>query len=209
MTGRGRAGNPSRSPAIACLLLSAACGDPPVPLPTSGSLPADDVHLGMTFRELLEARPGAMLFPDTGVVEELWRGRYHYGFTANPPRHRSRLVYVDRVRDEMQGDYARREWDRLVRSLAAELDLQPHCAAIEYARLRWRRAMLRGDGRRGRSGGGGAGGNHRRSRAGSGPAHHERLAGAVRHSRVALSGSARVGGGPHAAVGRACAEDEA
>lgn len=148
MTGRGRAGNPSRSPAIACLLLSAACGDPPVPLPTSGSLPADDVHLGMTFRELLEARPGAMLFPDTGVVEELWRGRYHYGFTANPPRHRSRLVYVDRVRDEMQGDYARREWDRLVRSLAAELDLQPHCAAIEYARLRWRRAMLRGDGRR-------------------------------------------------------------
>ena len=100
----------------------------------------------MTFHDLREIRD-VMVLPDTGVVEELWRGRYHYGFTSNPPGRRSRLVYIDRVREEMEGGYARREWDALVAALAAELDVEPRCAAIEYARLRWRRAMLREEGR--------------------------------------------------------------
>ena len=99
----------------------------------------------MTFHDLREIRD-VMVVPDTGVVEELWRGRYHYGFTSNPPRSRSRLVYIDRVREEMEGDWARREWDAAVAALAAELDVEPRCAAIEYARLRWRRALLREEG---------------------------------------------------------------
>ena len=128
-------------------MLATGCGDPPVPLPASSPFPTGEVHLGMTFHDLREVRPDVMVVPDTGVVEELALGRYHYGFTANPPRGRSRLVYIDRVRDEMAGDHARREWDELVAALAAELDLEPRCAVIEYARLRWRRAMLGEEGR--------------------------------------------------------------
>lgn len=126
--------------------IAAGCGDPPVPLPVSSPLPVDRVHLGMTFHDLREVRD-IMVVPDTGVVEELFGGRYHYGFTATPPRRRSRLVYVDRVRDELEDDYARQEWDTLVAALAAELEVEPRCAAIEYARLRWRRAMLQEEGR--------------------------------------------------------------
>ena len=96
----------------------------------------------MTYDDLTSARPGAVLVPDTGVVEVLMRGFYHYGFTASPPRRGSRLVYIDHVKDEMDGDWARREWDTLVVALARELDLEPRCAQINYARLKWRRAML-------------------------------------------------------------------
>ena len=42
----------------------------------------------------------------------------------------------------MEGDWARREWDTLVVALAREMDIEPRCAQIEYARLQWRRAML-------------------------------------------------------------------
>ena len=65
---------------------AAACGDPPVPLPDSAPFPADGVHFNMTYRDLASTRPGAVLVPDTGVVEALMRGSYHYGFTSNPPR---------------------------------------------------------------------------------------------------------------------------
>ena len=131
------------SPGLPLLLaLASACGDPPIPLPESAPLPADEVHLNMTFRELTRARPGAVLVPDTGVVELLVRGYHRYGFTTNPPRRGSRLVYIDHVREEMEGDWARREWDTLVAALARELEIEPRCAEIEYARLKWRRAML-------------------------------------------------------------------
>ena len=96
----------------------------------------------MTYDDLTSARPGAELVPDTGVVEVLMYGFYHYGFTANPPRRGSRLVYIDHVRDEMEGDWARREWDTLVVALAREMEMEPRCAEIDYARLRWRRALL-------------------------------------------------------------------
>ena len=100
----------------------------------------------MTFSDLSDARPGAVLVPDTGVVEVLIRGFYHYGFTSNPPRRGSRLVYIDHVMDEMEGNWARREWDTLVVALAAELELEPRCAEIDYARLKWRRALLEEEG---------------------------------------------------------------
>lgn len=129
------------------LTFAAACADPPVPLPESAPFPADGVHFNMTYRDFGSARPGAVLIPDTGVVEPLMLGFYHYGFTANPPRYGSRLVYIDHVQDEMEGDWARREWDTLVVALSRELDIEPRCAQIEYARLRWRRAMLREEGR--------------------------------------------------------------
>ncbi len=138
--------SPALSLPAALVAVAAGCGDPPVPLPASSPFPIDEIHLGMTFHDLREIRD-IMVVPDTGVVEELFGGRYHYGFTASPPHRRSRLVYVDRVRDEMEGDYARSEWDALVAALAAELEVEPRCAAIEYARLRWRRAMLREEGR--------------------------------------------------------------
>ena len=134
----------ARSPLL--LTFAAACGDPPVPLPESAPYPADGVNFNMTYRDLGSARPGAVLIPDTGVVEPLSRGSYHYGFTSNPPRPGSRLVYMDHVQDEMEGDWARREWDTLVAALARELDIDPRCAEIEYARLQWRRAMLREEG---------------------------------------------------------------
>ena len=104
----------------------------------------------MTFRELTKARPSAVLVPDTGVVELLMRGYHRYGFTTNPPRRGSRLVYVDHVEEETEGmreDWARREWDTLVEALARELEIEPRCAEIEYARLKWRRAMLEEEGR--------------------------------------------------------------
>lgn len=128
------------------LAFATACGDPPIALPESASLPTEDVQFNMTYRNLTKARPGAVAVPDTGVVEALTRGFYRYGFTSNPPRHGSRLVYIDHVRDEMEGDWARREWDTLVVALARELDMEPRCAEIEYARLRWRRAMLQEEG---------------------------------------------------------------
>ena len=129
------------------LVLATACGDPPVPLPESAEFPTSGVHLNMTYDDLTSARPGAVLVPDTGVVEVLMRGFYHYGFTASPPRRGSRLVYIDHVRDEMEGDWARREWDTLVVALARELDMEPRCAEIDYARLRWRRALLEEEGK--------------------------------------------------------------
>lgn len=140
-------GGPTASPWSSLLLVfAAACGDPPIPLPESASFPTWGVHLNMTYDDLTSARPGAELVPDTGVVEVLMRGVYHYGFTANPPGRGSRLVYIDHVRDEMEGDWARREWDTLVVALSRELDMEPRCAEINYARLRWRRALLEEEG---------------------------------------------------------------
>ncbi len=136
----------SKRVALACLPLplafAAACGDPPVPLPESASFPTWGVHLNMTWDDLASARPGAVLVPDTGVVEPLFRGFYRYGFTANPPRRGSRLVYIDHVMDEMDGDWARREWDALVAALAREMEIEPRCAEIDHGRLQWRRALL-------------------------------------------------------------------
>ena len=129
------------------LALATGCGDPPVPLPESAEFPTSGVHLNMTYDDLTSARPGAELVPDTGVVEVLMHGLYHYGFTANPPRRGSRLVYIDHVRDEMEGDWARREWDTLVVALAREMEMEPRCAEINYARLRWRRALLEEEGK--------------------------------------------------------------
>ena len=129
------------------------CGDPPViqlPLPTQ--FPVEDVHLGMTFGDLRQARPDVMIIPDSAtVVEELWRGRYHYAFTSHErnqaPSRGSNLVYIDRVDEEVGGDYARSRWDSLVVALAGELDVEPSCSSIEYGRLRWRRATFLEDGR--------------------------------------------------------------
>ena len=146
MTHGQRAGRMASPRLLLLLAFAAGCADPPVPLPESASLPTRGVHLNMTFRDLTSARPGAMLIPDTGVVEVLTRGFYHFGFTSNPPRQGSRLVYIDHVMDEMDGDWARREWDTLVVALARELDVEPQCAEINYARLKWRRAMLQEEG---------------------------------------------------------------
>ncbi len=128
------------------VVFATACGEPPVPLPESGPFPTYGVHFNMTWDDLTSARPGAELIPDTGVVELLFRGFHHYGFTENPPRRGSRLVYIDHVMDEMEGDWARREWDTLVVALSRELDMEPRCAEINYARLRWRRALLEEEG---------------------------------------------------------------
>ena len=119
-----------------------ACGDPPVPLPESASFPASEVHLNMTYGDLTRARPGALLVPDTGVVEALFGGFHRYGFSSNPPRRGSLLVYVDHVMDELDGDRARREWDTLVVALSRELRMEPRCAEVDRARLKWRRALL-------------------------------------------------------------------
>lgn len=146
MTGPRRAGR-MVWPCFPLLVVSAAaCGDPPVPLPESGPFPTSGVHFNMTWDDLTSARPGAVLVPDTGVVELLFRGFHNYGFTENPPRRGSRLVYIDHVMDEMEGDWARREWDTLVVALSRELDMEPRCAEINYARLRWRRALLEEEG---------------------------------------------------------------
>ena len=132
--------------------LAFGCADPPViQLPLSSQFPVDEVYLGMTFGELRQVRPDVMLIPDTAtVVEELGRGRFHYAFTSyernQAPGRRSRLVYIDRVDDEVRGDYARRRWDSLVVALGGELGLDPSCSSIEYGRLRWRRATFREDG---------------------------------------------------------------
>ena len=128
------------------------CGDPPVtqlPLPTQ--FPVEDVHLGMTFGDLRQARPDVMIIPDSAaVVEELWRGRYNYAFRSHgrnqAPSRGSSLVYIDRVDEEVRGDYARRRWDSLVVALAGELGVEPSCSSIEYGRLRWRRATFLEDG---------------------------------------------------------------
>ena len=134
-------------PAFRCWSqFAAACTDPPVPLPESAPFPTYGVHFNMTWDDLTSARPGAVLVPDTGVVELLFRGFHNYGFTENPPRRGSRLVYIDHVMDEMEGDWARREWDTLVVALSRELDMEPRCAEINYARLRWRRALLEEEG---------------------------------------------------------------
>ena len=134
------------------LVLCLSCADAPtIELPLSTQFPVDQVHLGMTFGELRQLRPDVMLVPDTAtVVEELWRGRFHYAFTSHErnqaPGRRSRLVYIDRVEEEVRGDYARRRWDSLVVALAGELGVEPRCSSIEYGRLRWRRAMFLEDG---------------------------------------------------------------
>lgn len=133
--------------------LVSGCADAPViQLPLSTQFPVDDVHLGMTFGDLRQARPDVMIILDSAtVVEELWRGRFHYAFASHErnqaPGRGSRLVYVDRLDEEVRGDYARRRWDSLVVALTGELGVEPSCSSIEYGRLRWRRATLREDGR--------------------------------------------------------------
>lgn len=132
--------------------LALSCADPPTfQLPLSTQFPVDDVRLGMAFDELRQARSEIMVVPDSAmVVEELFRGRYHYAFTSQrqsrAPGRGSRLVYIDRVDEEVPGDYARRRWDSLVVALAEELDVEPRCSSIEYGRLNWRRATLSGEG---------------------------------------------------------------
>jgi len=135
---------------LTCLALS--CADPPTfHLPLSTQFPVDDVRLGMTFGELRQARPEVMVVPDSAmVVEELFRGRYHYAFTSQrrnrAPSRGARLAYIDRVDEEIPGDYARRRWDSLVAALTDELDIEPRCSSIVYARLNWKRATFREDG---------------------------------------------------------------
>lgn len=132
--------------------LALGCADSPTfQLPLSTQFPVDDVRLGMTFDDLRRARSEIMLVPDSAmVVEELFRGRYHYAFTSQrqnrAPSRGSRLVYIDRVDEEVPGDYARRRWDSLVVALADELGMEPRCSSIEYGRLNWRRAAFREDG---------------------------------------------------------------
>lgn len=140
------------APVLSWLVLCLSCADAPtIQLPLSTQFPVDEVHLGMTFGELRQLRPDVMLIPDTAtVVEELWRGRFHYAFTSHErnqaPSRGSRLVYIDRVDEEVRGDYARRRWDSLVVALAGELGVEPGCSSIEYGRLRWRRATFLEDG---------------------------------------------------------------
>ncbi|MDE2803784.1 MAG: hypothetical protein OXN18_01420 [Gemmatimonadota bacterium] len=142
-----------RKAALAQILawLTLSCADPPTfHLPLFTQFPVDDVRLGMTFADLRQARSEIMLVPDSAmVVEELFRGRYHYAFTSQrqnrAPSRGSRLVYIDRVDEEVPADYARRRWDSLVVALAEDLGMEPRCSAIEYGRLNWRRATLRED----------------------------------------------------------------
>ena len=128
------------------------CADAPtIQLPLSTQFPVEEVQLGMTFGDLRQARPEVMVVPDSAtVVEELFRGRFHYAFASQGrnrgPSRGSRLVYIDRVHEEVAGDYARRRWDSLVVALADELGVEPSCSSIEYGRLRWRRASFREDG---------------------------------------------------------------
>ena len=132
--------------------LAIGCADTPTTqLPLSTQFPVEDVHLGMTFGDLRQARPELMVVPDSAtLVEELFRGRFHYAFSSQRrnrgPSRGSRLVYIDRVHEEVAGDYARRRWDSLVVALAGELGIEPNCSSIEYGRLRWRRATFREDG---------------------------------------------------------------
>lgn len=143
-----------RKAALALVLAwpALSCADPPTfHLPLSTQFPVDDVRLGMTLDDLRHARSEIMLVPDSAmIVEELFRGRYHYAFTSQQqnraPSRGSRLVYVDRVDEEVPGDYARRRWDSLVVALAEEFDVEPTCSSIEYGRLNWRRATFRGEG---------------------------------------------------------------
>ena len=132
--------------------IATGCADfPPIQLPLSTQFPVDEVELGMTLGDLYHVRPGVMVVPDSAiVVEELMRGRFHYGFSSQrrnqAPGRRSRLVYIDRVDEEVRGDYARTRWDSLVVALAGELGVKPQCTMIEYGRLNWRRATFQGDG---------------------------------------------------------------
>ena len=136
------------------LLATPAIGCTDVPttrLPLSTQFPVEEIRLGMTFGDLRQARPEVMVVPDSAtVVEELFRGRFHYAFASQRrnrgPSRGSRLVYIDRVHEEVAGDYARRRWDSLVVALAGELGVEPSCSSIEYGRLRWRRATFREDG---------------------------------------------------------------
>lgn len=140
------------APVVLLASLALSCADPPTfNLPLSTQFPVEDVRLGMAFDELRQARPEVMVVPDSAmVVEELFRGRYHYAFTSQrrnrAPGRGSRLVYIDRVDEEVPGDYARRRWDSLVVALAGELDVEPTCSSIEYGRLNWRRATFSGEG---------------------------------------------------------------
>ena len=144
-----------RLPPLVLLLATPAIGCTDVPttrLPLSTQFPVEEVRLGMTFGDLREARTEVMVVPDSAtVVEELFRGRFHYAFASQRrnrgPSRGSRLVYIDRVHEEVAGDYARRRWDSLVVALAGELGVEPSCSSIEYRRLRWRRATFREEGR--------------------------------------------------------------
>lgn len=136
---------------LSWLVLCLSCADAPtIRLPLSTQFPVEEVHLGMTFGDLRQVRPEVMVVPDSAtVVEELFRGRFHYAFSSQRrnrgPGRSSRLVYIDRVHEEVAGDYARRRWDSLVVALAGELGVEPNCSSIEYGRLRWRRATFRDD----------------------------------------------------------------
>ena len=130
---------------------SAGCADPPVELPESSPFPTDDVQLGMTFGELSLVRPSVWVDPDSGVVvEEFFGGRFHFGFTSQrghrPPTRRSKLIYIDRLDEELRGNRAESRWDSLVVALAGELEVEAECSAIEYGRLTWRRVTLRREG---------------------------------------------------------------
>ncbi len=132
-------------------LVSGCADTPTIQLPLATQFPVEDVHLGMTFGELRQLRPGVMIVPDSAmVVEELFRGRFHYAFTSHArnqaPSRGSTLVYIDRVDEEVRGDYARSRWDSLVVALTGKLGIEPGCSSIEYGRLRWRRATFRDDG---------------------------------------------------------------
>ena len=132
-------------------LVSGCADTPTIQLPLATQFPVEDVHLGMTFGELRQLRPEVMIIPDSAtVVEELYRGRFHYAFTSHvrsqAPSRGSTLVYIDRVDEEVPGDYARKRWDSLVVALTGELGLEPGCSSIEYGRLRWRQATFRADG---------------------------------------------------------------
>ena len=133
----------------ALAIAAGACADPPVDLPASSPFPHDDVQLGMTFHDLRRARPGIWIDPDSGVVlEQDFRGRFLYEFTPDrrPPSRQAKLIYVDRVDEELRVDHAADRWDTLVDSLALELGTEPGCTTIDYGRLAWRRAVFQVDG---------------------------------------------------------------
>ncbi|MYG81189.1 MAG: hypothetical protein F4187_05200 [Gemmatimonadetes bacterium] len=124
--------------------LLAACAEPPVDLPDSSPFP-HNVQLGMTYRDLRDARPDVWLEPDSGwVLENHTLGQFQYEFTGRwPPGRQSKLIYVHRIDEEFSGDFAAGQWNAVVDSMALELDTEPGCTSIEHGRLIWRRAMFR------------------------------------------------------------------
>lgn len=125
----------------------AGCGRPPVAWPPSSPFPIEDIQLEMTFADLRIARPGILINPEDGSVEDpLYPSTLHYGFTssgANGPTARSRLVYVDLVETDLSRERAESGWSSAVADLSADLGVEARCTSIENGRLTWRRATLR------------------------------------------------------------------